>query len=137
MDYEDVFNDISPLDPPKIPKNAEPEQVKNIWNDWLKKERKVKLAKKRKWERATIPQSAPNIQNGMPVKQNGVWKQQPMIAYTGSIENGSLELIGYEMPKQDRYYQTRGKRGGNKKSKAKRRKENKRQYILNKNKGIE
>jgi len=130
MDYEEICG-YSNIAPPKIPKNADPEKVKQIWDAWLKKERKINLARKRKWEKELIPQQLPEVSSGMLIKQNGVWKQNSMIAFTGSAEDNSVEVVSYELPSQDRHFQARGSRGGkNKKSRRKSKKEIKRQSIL-------
>lgn len=124
-------------EPPTLPKNATKEEIRTAWAEWLKKEAKGRANHKREWTKAQKPGELPDFENnGLMVKTGGVWKQRPgMTAYVGSAELGTLETVVYEIQKQDRHFQARGKTAGRRNNKERRsnlsKKEAKRQRILN------
>lgn len=126
-------------DPPSLSKDATESEISSAWSDWIKKEAKARANHKRAWTKSQKPGELPDFDNnGLMVKQGGVWKQRPgMTAYVGSAELGTLETVLFESSKQDRHFQARGKRAGRRKKRNNQnKKEAKRQFILNSMKKI-
>lgn len=126
------------VQPPELPDTADEEEIREAWATWIMENAKERAKHKREWTKSQKPEDLPNFDkaNTM-VKIGGVWKQRPaMTGYVGSAELGTLETVCFELSKQDRHFQPRGKRAGHKGNKHKfgrnspSKKEIKRQMIL-------
>lgn len=127
------------IDPPELPDTASEEEIRTAWAEWIKKNSLERAKHKRAWTKSQKQGSLPDFDKANTMmKINGVWKQRPgMTAYVGSAELGTLETVMFELSKQDRHFQARGKRSGRRGNKHRFRrndvdkKELKRQMILN------
>lgn len=126
------------VEPPNLDLTATEEEVREAWASWISKNAKERANHKRAWTKSQKHGSLPNFDKANTMmKINGVWKQCPgMTGYIGSAELGTLEAVPFELAKQDRHFQPRGKRagrGGNKhkfRRKDPDKKELKRQRVL-------
>jgi len=126
------------VEPPNLPDTATEKEKKEAWANWITANARERANHKRAWTKAQKLGDLPDFSkaNTM-VKINGVWKQQQgMVGLVGDVGLRTVELVLTEMATQDRHHQARGKgagRAGNKhRNKRLRRKESKRQMILNK-----
>lgn len=126
------------ITPPKLPDTATKEEVKKAWVNWVVANAKKRASHKQQWTKAQKHGSLSDLSSANTmVKIQGVWKQQiGMVGLAGDVGSGTLETVLTELPKQGRHHRFRGKRknkSGNKHKKARlKRKELKRQMILNK-----
>jgi len=99
------------------PKDADPE----VWNLWLQMDEAERTKHKRAFtkalNKAQQEQSIPDIYKAPATAQkiNGIWRQSTT-AFSGSVDDETVEKILTTEATQDRHYQprgTRGKRKGN------------------------
>ena len=103
------------IDPPVLPPDASEEDKLSAWKQWQEAEsikRRAHKAAFTKKIKGTVPDSEYNRST---VKIGGVYKQlNGSVGINGSDEDNSLEQIVAIPATQDRYFQARGARAGDK-----------------------
>lgn len=126
------------VEPPNLLDTATEAEIKEAWSEWIMANAKERANHKRQWTKAQKPGNLPDFNRANTMaKIQGVWKQQPgMVGLVGDVGLRTLETVLTELPEQGRYHRFRGKRKskpGNKHRTARlKKKELKRQMILNK-----
>lgn len=114
------------VEPPTLPYDASEEEKLKAWQQWQEEDAKRRRAHKAAYTRKN--KGAPEVQIQSTVKRNGVYKQQAGASgLEGSSEDDTIEQVAVVQATQDRHFQPRGTRAGDKsKSKARQRSRNRR-----------
>lgn len=114
------------VEPPVLPSHASEEEKLKAWQQWQDEDGKRRKAHKAAYTRKN--KGVPEVQIQTTIKHNGVYKQHfGAIGIGGSIDDDTIEQVAIVQATQDRHFQPRGNRAGDKnKAKARRRNKNKR-----------